>query len=319
MLLNDDGIQPFDNGHAFRHNLAADERESLAHMLMFPEQGIAGFIYPTMRQSGPAKARAALFGPGLTNPVQEEVELPYPATMDFDDWRLGPLRMAVCDPHKAVELDWQGERIEFSGRYQASHPPYAFSMHPRGNPPYYGRDRTEQHDRLTASVGVDDLRFEHQGWMIRDHSWGPRIWGLNQHHKWFHAVTNSVSIHVFEMQSFGAVEMRGYISKDGRMSHIRKAAFDVTFDPSMMQQAISLTVEDCAGRSVQVRAETFASIRLEWDPAVYLCEAALKVDIAGEQGVGWAEFCWNRAYFDLAQASVERFAPSGVATTLIGE
>jgi len=319
MPLHDQGILPFSKDRAFRHKLASDERESLAHMLLFPEQGIAGFIYPTMRQSGPAKARASLFGPGLPIPVQEEVELPYPASMDFGDWRLGPLRMAVLDPHETVELDWQGERIQFNGRFQASHPPYAFSMHPRGNPPYYGRDRTEQHGRLSATVGVDGLRFDHQGWMIRDHSWGPRIWGLNQHHKWFHAATDNISIHVFEMQFFGAVELRGYLWKDGRMSHIRKAAFEVTFDPFMMQKAINLTVEDCAGRSEYVRAEAFANIRLEWDPAVYLCESALKVSIGEEQGVGWAEFCWNRAYFDLAQKSVERFAPLGVATTMIGE
>jgi hypothetical protein len=315
----EDDIPAYDSTHAFRHTLAEDERESLAHMLMFPEHGIAGFIYPTMKGSGPAKARAALFGPGLAAPVQEEVELPYPEAMDFGDWQLGLLRMAVRDPHQQVDLAWHGQRIHFNGCYQALHPPYAFSAHPRGNPPYYGRDRTEQHGDLTCRVGVDGLQFEHRGWMIRDHSWGPRIWGLNQHHKWFHAATNSVSIHVFEMQSFGAVELRGYLWKDGKMSHIRKAEFDVGFDDAMIQQSISVAIEDAIGRYVSVRAKTFANIKLEWDPAIYLCEAALTVEIADETGVGWAEFCWNRSYFDLAHPYVKRFFSAGDAVATITE
>jgi hypothetical protein len=140
---------------------------------------------------------------------------------------------------------------------------------------------------------------------------------LNQHHKWFHAATNSVSIHVFEMQSFGAVELRGYLWKDGKLSHIRKAEFDVEFDDAMIQQSISVAIEDAIGRCVSVRAKTFANIKLEWDPAVYLCEAALTVEIAEETGVGWAEFCWNRSYFGLAHPCVKRFSSSGeaVATT----
>ncbi|MFD2579976.1 hypothetical protein ACFSTD_18300 [Novosphingobium colocasiae] len=163
--------------HAMRHKLRADGRESLAHMLLFPEQGIAGFIYPSVRATGPAKARTHLFGPGLPEPVAEEVELPVSAQMDFDDWRMGPLTMAVREPYKLVDLEWQGERIQFKGRYEALHPPYAFSSHPDGNPPYYGDDRTEQHGRLNADVTIDGKSFHHEGFLIRDHSWGPRIWG----------------------------------------------------------------------------------------------------------------------------------------------
>ena len=59
--------------NAYRHKLRADGRESLAHMLLFPEQGIAGFIYPSVRATGPAKARTYLFGPGLPEAVAEEV------------------------------------------------------------------------------------------------------------------------------------------------------------------------------------------------------------------------------------------------------
>ena len=51
--------------HAYRHKMVPDGRESLAHMLMFPEQGIAGFIYPAILGTGETRVRACMFGSGL--------------------------------------------------------------------------------------------------------------------------------------------------------------------------------------------------------------------------------------------------------------
>lgn len=296
--------------HAYRHRLGEDGRESLAHMLLMPEHGIAGFVYPTMRAEGNAKGRAYLFGPALPEPVTEEIEAPLVAGMDFSDWRVGPLRMAVREAHKTVDLNWSGERINLQGRYEALHPPYAFSMHPDGNPPYYGDDRTEQHGRFTADLTVDGKQVQHEGFLIRDHSWGPRVWGLNQHHKWIHAVTPSCSVHLFEMQSFGQVHQHGYVYRDGTLAHVRSVRYDVHFDASMLQQEIRAEIVDDEARRVLVESTRFAGIQLDaWDPNVYLNEAALEVSIAGETGTGWAEFCWNRNYFDFAHPYVSKYGP----------
>jgi hypothetical protein len=162
-------------------------------------------------------------------------------------------------------------------------------------------------------VAVGGLAFHHEGYLIRDHSWGPRIWGLNQHHKWLHAVTSTQSIHIFEMQSFGSVHLRGYLWKDGVMRHIARFDYDLDYDDAMMQRLIHANIVDTDGREVSLRCRTFASIRLEWDPAVYLCEAAVQSDIDGESGVGWAEFCWNRNYFDFTRPFVSRFGPQTLA------
>ncbi|MBD0860315.1 hypothetical protein IA539_03710 [Gordonia sp. zg691] len=294
--------------HAYRHALRPDGRESLAHMLLLPEQGIAGFMYPTVRATGNGKGRAYLFGPSLPEPVTEEIEAPIPDGMDFSDWRVGPLQMAVREPHKTVDLKWKGDRIDIDGRYEALHPPYAFSMHPKGNPPYYGDDRTEQHGSFVADITVDGRSIHHAGFLIRDHSWGPRVWGLNQHHKWIHAVTPSCSVHLFQMQSFGRVHERGYVYRDGVLGHVASVEYDVRFDSSMMQEGIDAHVVDDEGRSVNISAGTFASIQLgEWDPNVYLNEAALEVTIDGEAGTGWAEFCWNKNYFEFASSHVTEY------------
>jgi hypothetical protein len=293
--------------HAFRHRLRPDGRESLAHMLVMPEHGLAGFIYPTMRATGNAKGRACLFGPSLSEPVAEDVEEPVSDDLDFDRWQVGPLSMAVQRPHEQVELRWKGRDIDFEGHYEALHPPYAFSLHPRGNPPYYGDDRTEQHGRLEAVLSVDGRTLRHDGFLIRDHSWGPRIWGINQHHKWLHGVTGSCSVHLFEMQSYGRVLIHGYVFKDGVMAHVAHADYEISYDDSMMQREVRAEIVDSEDRRTSLTATTFAGIQLTWDPRVYLNEAGIEVDIDGDSGTGWVEFCWNRDYFDFAKQHVTRY------------
>jgi len=293
--------------HAFRHPMKPDSRESLAHMLVFPDHGIAGFIYPSIRSGGAGKARACLFGSGLSETVSEAFEEQVPDDMDFDDLRIGGLQMAVRDPHKIVDLKWDGPRIKFDGHYEALYPPYAFSSHPDGNPPYYGDDRTEQHGRITASLEVDGNPRDVEGFLIRDHSWGPRIWGLNQHYKWFHAVTGESSIHFFEMLSFGRRQLRGYLMQNGKMRHIADVEYDIAYDTEMMLETFIAKVTDVDGRRATVSTKTYAKIQVDLDPMIYLNEAALTLDIDGAQGTGWCEFCWNRDYLAFAKQYVEKY------------
>jgi hypothetical protein len=293
--------------HAFRHKMAADGRESLTHMLVFPEHGIAGFIYPTVRANGLAKCRVTLFGPAIEGIVQEEAESLVPDDMDFDNWRVDGLFMAIREPHRVIDIRWDGPRIQFDGRYEAMHPAYAFSSHPLGNPPYYGDDRTEQHGRVTAKLVVDRTDREVEGFLIHDHSWGPRVWGLNQHYKWFHATTESCSVHFFEMFSYGRRHLRGYLLKDGVMRHISDVRYDFKFDDQMMHKTIDAEIFDADGRIVLIKSRAYANMQLDLDPKVYLNEAALQLEIDGESGTGWCEFCWSRDYLDFAKQYVSRF------------
>lgn len=293
--------------HAYRHALRPDGRESLAHMLLFPDQGIAGFIYPSVRAGGQGKGRAWLFGPALPNPVQEEIDEQVSDDANFDDFRLGGLHMAVREPHKVVDLKWDGPRFKFDGHFEALYPPYAFSSHPDGNPPYYGDDRTEQHGHVVADMEIDGAAMKAEGFLIRDHSWGPRVWGLNQHYKWFHAVTAQSSIHFFEMLSFGRRQLRGYLFKDGAMRHIAQADYDFEYDDEMMVRSFQATITDTDNRQAVVNCKTFAKTQLAWDPMVYLNEAAVTLDIDGISGTGWCEFCWNRNYFDFAKGYVAQY------------
>lgn len=288
-----------DNRHRLRQE--PNSRESLAFMLLLPERGLAGFVYPTVNGQGVAHTSACIFGPGVAEPIFERAESPVPATMDFYDWHPDGVQLLLLQPHRSLDVTWRGQRLGIRFHYEALHPPYAFSSSSKGSPPYYGDDRTEQHGVITGELDLEGRHIPFKTFMPRDHSWGPRVWGLNQHYKWFHATTASTSIHFFEMQSFGRTHVQGYLFKDGLMTQIERVDYDFVLDSRMMHTAIEVRVVDELGRSASATCKTYADYRFEPDPEIVLNEAALTLSIAGEPGVGWCEFCWHRGYWEYAR------------------
>lgn len=299
-------LPPFPPQNALRHKLTQEGRESLAHILLMPEHNIAGYIYPTVLGTGIAKATACFYKPDSDDQIVETVESPVSDDMGFEDWRHGPAHMQVIEPYKRVNLAWEGDRIKFKGEFTATHPAYGFSSHPLGNPPYFGDDRTEQHGRVVAELELDGKSYSHEGFLVRDHSWGPRVWGLNQHYKWVHATTGDSSMHFFEMQSFGRTEVRGFLFRDGVIRHIKTIDYDFTYDDDMLQQTFNVTVTDDAGRKSQIAYKIFRMLKSDYDNVV-INTGCSTIDFDGVAGVGVCEFSWNKDYFDYARQHCARF------------
>ncbi|MES2493330.1 MAG: hypothetical protein V4579_08640 [Pseudomonadota bacterium] len=305
-------IPAFAAEHDNRHKLRpeAHAREAIALMLQLPEQGIAGFIYPWINANGTASAAICLFGPGVGDPIQERFEeVAVPADMDFHDWQVDGLTYRIVEPHLSADYTFRGTRVQIECRFTAMHPVFPFSAHPEGCPPYYADDRTEQHGRITGTMVIDGKPYELDVLGQRDHAWGHRIWGLNQHYKWFHATTANAAIHFFEMQSFGARHFRGFVFKDGAMAQVTGVRHEYLFDDDMHHTAINAILDDDMGRSTLVTCQTYAKFNFETDPNIVLKEAGITVQIEGEQGTGWCEFCWNRNYFEFARAHASQFQP----------
>ncbi|MEZ5689271.1 MAG: hypothetical protein R3E21_10890 [Caenibius sp.] len=292
--------------HGFRHKLAPESRESLAHILIFPDEKTAGFIYPSMMGTGEAKAVACFISPHINDQLIETVEGTIPDDMNFDAWQLGPCRMEVEEAFKRVNIEWNGDLIKVTGNFTATHPPYPFSTHPKGNPPYFGDNRTEQHGRFSVDVELEGKKFHHDGFLVRDHSWGPRVWGLNQHYKWIHATTGDSSMHFFEMQGYGRTELRGFLFKDGLMRHIESVDYDFVYNENMLQQTFQVIVTDTDGRKSFISYEMFGFLRSWYDPTCINTGIAT-IEFDGAPGVGVCEFCWNSNYFDFAKEHVSRF------------
>ncbi|WP_404477958.1 hypothetical protein [Novosphingobium sp. BL-52-GroH] len=298
--------------HDNRHRLRGDphSREAVVFMLQVPEHGIAGFIYPWINADGTASAATCIFGPGVGEPIQERFDaIAVSPDMDFYDWKVAGLAMKIDEPHVSADVSFKGKRIDIQYRFDAMHPVYAFGSHPDGCPQYYADDRTEQHGRVKGTIAIDGKSYDFEELGQRDHAWGNRIWGLNQHYKWFHATTPNQAVHFFEMQSFGTRHIRGFVFKDGQMAAVQSVEYQYLFDDEMHHTAIDVIVTDDAGRKTPVRGRMFAKFQFEVNPKVLLNESAITVEIEGETGTGWCEFCWNRDYLNFAKDHVTQFQP----------
>jgi hypothetical protein len=106
------------------------------------------------------------------------------------------------------------------------------------------------------------------------------------------------------MLSFGRRQLRGFLYRDDTMGHVTDVEYGFSYDEQMLQTRLQARVVDDQGRAAVVDSTTFATTQLEYDPMVYLNEAAVSLEIDGQPGTGWCEFCWNREYFDFARSYV---------------
>ena len=91
------------------------------------------------------------------------------------------------------------------------------------------------------------------------------------------------------------------------MSHVAEFDYDITYDDQMMHKALVARITDEDGRKVTVDSTALGNIQLDYDPMIWLNEAGLVLEIDGQPGVGWCEFCWNKNYHDFAKDYVTRF------------
>ena len=221
----------------------------------------------------------------------------------------GEVEFRINEPHRSADYSFAGRRVKIDCRFEAFHPVYPFSAHPEGCPRYYSDDRTEQHGWITGTMEIDGDRFEFRSLGQRDHAWGARIWGVNQHYKWFHATTEAAAIHFFEMQSFGTRHIRGFVFKEEAMGQVTGVECKYLFDEGMHHRQVAARLTDDLGRTTEVQAEVYAKYRFEVDPKVVLNEGGITVTIEGLEGTGWCEFCWNRDYFEFARNHVAAYPP----------
>jgi hypothetical protein len=291
-----------------RHDLSAlpGTREAAVYMLPLPEYDGAGIIYTWVTSEGKAGASVTFFGPGLGETIDERVDqIDVPATMDFYNWDVGGLQLKIDTPFETAQFAYMGKRIEMEFRFEAMHPAFPFSAHRKGCPPYYAINRTEQHGTVKGYFKLDGKEYAlDNSFCQRDRAWGPRIWGLNQHYKWFHATTSHAAVHFFELQSFGRVHQLGYVFKENHMAEITSLKHDFTFDDNMHHTSINVVAHDSSGRITSLSCRTIAQFVYPVDPMIQLNESPIAVTIEGREGAGWCEFCWNKNYLDFAREHI---------------
>src|SRR3546814_8828604 len=86
---------------------------------------------------------------------------PVPRDMNFDAWQIEGFSMRQDLAFETAEVRWEGPEASVDFRFEAFHPPYAYSTPAGGCPPYAADDRIEQSGRITGTLRIGDRSEDH--------------------------------------------------------------------------------------------------------------------------------------------------------------
>jgi hypothetical protein len=287
------------------------DRESVPFIVNIPEEGISFFTYTWVNGEGRAGAMVCLFGPGVG---EEQITLGLPERpisdeMDFSDWRIDAFTMRHDLKFRSAEFAFTSDEVDLSFTFEGSHPPYAYSAHKDGCPPFCANDRIEQSGRAIGTLRLRDRTIAFNAAAHRDHSWGTRDWKAMVSYRWFVGqVGDTMSIHFWHLNALGQTYLRGYVAKDGLMAEISGIDISWTLDEQFRQKTLDATVRDEAGRTTILRAEFFSHGVLIPSPDLTLNEAGARMWLDGAEGAGWLEFAWQTDYLRHIR-SIPEYAP----------
>ncbi|MFW2829646.1 DUF7064 domain-containing protein [Sphingomonas sp. ID0503] len=297
-------IDPVHDGRHVLEDLPL-KRESIPYCVVIPEEKIALFTYTWVNKDSVAGAAFGIWGPGI-GPTPIAARLPdreVPRDMNFDDWRIEGFTMKQDLAFNTAEVRWESEAATVDFRFEAFHPPYAYSKHADGCPPYAADDRIEQSGKITGTLQIGDRRIDFATFGHRDHSWGTRDWDALHYYRWLQCqAPDDTSVHFWEFYALGQRQIRGYVCKSGLMAEITD--LDVTWqgDEAFNHTAFQCRVKDEAGRETSVDAKVFGVYPLVAHSNFVLNEGAADIAIDGVPGSGWLEFGWPIDYLEHVRA-----------------
>lgn len=274
-------------------------RESIPYCVVIPEEKIALFTYTWVDKDSVAGAAMGIWGEGIGDtPI--EARLPdreVPRDMNFDDWRIDNFTMRQDLKFQTAEVRWESDDVLIDFRYEAFHPPYAYSKHADGCPPYAADDRIEQSGRITGTLRIGDRVIDINTSGHRDHSWGIRDWDALHFYRWIQAqVSDTISVHFWDFFALGERQTRGYVFKDGLMAELTDLDFQWQGDDKLNHKSYQCVIKDEAGRTTRLEAEVFGVYPLIAASNFVLNEGASIMKIDGQMGSGWLEMGWPRSY-----------------------
>lgn len=277
-------------------------RESLAYMMQMPDEGIFVTVYTWISTEGLVGRAVSAAGPGVGETVLEYVEgVAGGADQNFDNWSVAGVTLKHVELLQKAIIQYEGDEMAVDLVFDALHPAFAHSSQPqrKGHTTFVADDRLEQSGRVTGTVTVRGKLYPVDTWLHRDHSWGVRDWSQIQHHKWFSAEAPGVNIYFFNIFGHGETWLYGYVDRDGLMARVTDAIIDVEYDDEMYgQRSAHIELEDDAGRTTIIDAETYAIVAFPVDENSKLHEAGMRTVIDGAAGVGHLGILWPIKYVD---------------------
>ena len=214
-----------------------------------------------------------------------------PKITDNRSFDAGGLRIDVVEPFKLLTLSYDGKICVLRDPLEMVEPKLAFTENPRvacavelrvaGLSPMFGGEPEEPHEtpgeefakghyeqllRATGTIVVGDERWSIDGFGLRDHSWGPRLWQAPWYYRW---LTGNAGDDFGFMGSFVAKKDRvgsqgGFVWEGGELIVVDEVQVDTEWTGDLCyHRGVSLTLRSRrAGREWKIRGDAFNLIPL---------------------------------------------------------
>lgn len=309
------------------HVVAADDRrhwpapgarmrDSFFWELILPEEQLGLQVYLYLTDRGRAGYNVSVWGPGSEPVALHLGGGSVGSDQDLDDLSFGDLHIAQPEPLRTARVSYTSDDMRLRYDFEAVHDAFSYRANPDGIPTWFAENRLEQSGRVTGFVevgGKDDPQRRRVDWRgrmgHRDHSWGPRDWGVPQHWKWFVAYTESGrAVNGWLWIARGEWGFAGYVARDGVTTPIAHINQQATYFDDMTQRRLEVTVVDVDGGRTEVSLDRYGLIKLPVNErtGTEIWEAACHATIDGEPGAGQWETQWSRSYLEHLTASAGR-------------
>jgi hypothetical protein len=294
----DPGFGPDDD---LRHRPApgARMRDSLFWQLVMPDEQLAMQIYLYLTDRGKTGYNVMVWGPDTEPVAQVLAGGEVPDEMDLDSFSFEGLTVKQPQLRRTAQVSFDSPAVRLEYDFEAIHDAFSYHQNPDGLPSWFAQNRLEQTGHVTGFLEVAGRRIEWDRKGHRDHSWGPRNWGVPHHWKWIVAYTESGrAVNGWIWIAKGEWGFAGYVVTDGITVPVSRIEAKTDYDDDMSQRRLDADFIDITGRRTHVTLERFGLFRLPSNDkmATVISEAACHATIDGEPGAGQFETHWPAEY-----------------------
>lgn len=296
-----------------RHHLGENalQRESLIFLVFVPEENVGVIAYTWVNGANEAGAMGLVFGRDNERFGQFHVEgVPAPPEADFDDWRVGPLRVRHGTPHREAHVSFVHEGISLDYHFRATTPAFSYADNRGGCPDWLADNRLEQSGLVTGSIKLEDREVVLDTTGHRDHSWGRRDWTAIHQYRWVNVQAGpDIAINFLNGSALDQYYNLGYVDRAGHQSPVVDVEVDIERDVDLYSYTSArFVLTDEAGRRTEIVAGERGPLAIWPAGGLESHDGAGPCTIDGVPGLIHIEEGWHPEFVERRRAMMaERF------------
>lgn len=283
-------------------------RDSLFWQVSMPDEGLCLQAYFFCTDTGNGGYNMCLWGTELEHPLMHFYSGTIEDENNFSEIAFGALKIKQNPIKNTAHVRYEHDGLKIDYHFEGLHSAFSYLANDEGLPEWFATNRIEQSGKLKGSIEVNGRRISLDGRTgHRDHSWGPRDWGMPHHWKWLTAYTpnGETTLNAWVWFAGGERGIAGYVARDGKVYPIQAITEKTHYDTEMIQSVLDMSIDYGAETPLALRMDTFAAMQFPKSKknSNVITEAGCRAVIDGVEAAGQYETQWQTSYYEYLKAA----------------